>query len=32
LGDGEGIYWPEIDEDLSVLGLLAGLIRALASV
>ena len=24
LGDGEGIYWPEIDEDLSVAGLLAG--------
>ncbi|MCU7831507.1 MAG: DUF2442 domain-containing protein [gamma proteobacterium symbiont of Lucinoma myriamae] len=22
LGDGEGIHWPEIDEDLSVLGLL----------
>ena len=24
LGDGEGIHWPEIDEDLSVAGLLAG--------
>jgi hypothetical protein len=24
LGDGEGIHWPEIDEDLSVEGLLAG--------
>lgn len=24
LGDGEGIHWPEIDEDLSVLGLLTG--------
>lgn len=24
LGDGEGIHWPEIDEDLSVVGLLAG--------
>ena len=24
LGDGEGIHWPEIDEDLSVLGLLRG--------
>ena len=24
LGDGEGIYWPEIDEDLSVAGLLRG--------
>ncbi len=24
LGDGEGIYWPEADEDLSVEGLLAG--------
>jgi hypothetical protein len=22
LGDGEGIYWPDIDEDLSVAGLL----------
>jgi len=24
LGDGEGIHWPEIDEDLSVAGLLLG--------
>ncbi|MDX1252058.1 MAG: DUF2442 domain-containing protein [Gammaproteobacteria bacterium] len=24
LGDGEGIHWPEIDEDLSVWGLLRG--------
>lgn len=24
LGDGEGIHWPEADEDLSVEGLLAG--------
>ncbi|MEO8275144.1 MAG: DUF2442 domain-containing protein [Thermoanaerobaculia bacterium] len=24
LGDGEGIHWPSIDEDLSVAGLLAG--------
>ncbi len=24
LGDGEGIHWPEIDEDLSVAGLLWG--------
>jgi len=24
LGDGEGIHWPEIDEDLSVHGLLLG--------
>ncbi|MBI5450968.1 MAG: DUF2442 domain-containing protein [Gammaproteobacteria bacterium] len=24
LGDGEGIHWPEIDEDLSVMGLLRG--------
>ncbi len=24
LGDGEGIHWPEIDEDLSVSSLLAG--------
>jgi hypothetical protein len=24
LGDGEGIHWPEIDEDLSVVGLLRG--------
>jgi len=24
LGNGEGIHWPEIDEDISVAGLLAG--------
>lgn len=24
LGDGEGIHWPDADEDLSVQGLLAG--------
>ncbi len=24
LGDGESIYWPEIDEDLSVAGILIG--------
>ena len=24
LGDGEGIHWPDIDEDLSVSGLLMG--------
>ena len=24
LGDGDGVYWPEIDEDLSVAGLLSG--------
>jgi len=24
LGDGEGIHWPDIDEDLSVAGLLLG--------
>ena len=24
LGDGEGIHWPEIDEDLSIDGLLRG--------
>lgn len=24
LGDGEGIHWPAVDEDLSVEGLLAG--------
>lgn len=24
LGDGEGIHWPDVDEDISVLGLLAG--------
>ncbi len=25
LGDGEGIHWPDIDEDLSVAGLLRGI-------
>jgi len=24
LGNGEGIHWPEVDEDLSVAGLLVG--------
>lgn len=24
LGDGEGIHWPDIDEDLSIEGLLLG--------
>ena len=24
LGDGEGIHWPDLDEDLSVAGLLIG--------
>lgn len=24
IGHGEGLHWPEIDEDISVLGLLAG--------
>ena len=24
LGDGEGIHWPQIDEDISVFGLIAG--------
>jgi hypothetical protein len=24
IGDGEGIHWPDLDEDLSVEGLLAG--------
>jgi hypothetical protein len=24
LGDGEGIHWPQVDEDISVAGLLAG--------
>jgi hypothetical protein len=27
LGDGEGIHWPEADEDLSVEGLLLGVFR-----
>ncbi len=28
LGDGEGIHWPEVDEDLSVAGLLMGVSSA----
>ena len=24
LGDGQGIHWPTVDEDISVMGLLAG--------
>lgn len=24
LGDGDGIHWPELDEDLSIAGLLSG--------
>jgi len=24
LGDGEGIHWPDVDEDISVAGLLRG--------
>lgn len=24
IGDGEGIHWPELDEDISIQGLLAG--------
>lgn len=24
LGDGQGIHWPAVDEDISVIGLLAG--------
>lgn len=24
LGDGEGIHWPDLDEDLSVIGILTG--------
>jgi len=24
IGDGEGIHWPELDEDISVAGLIAG--------
>ena len=30
LGDGEGIHWPDIDEDLSVSGLLFGVILKVA--
>jgi hypothetical protein len=25
LGEGEGIHWPDVDEDISVAGLLAGI-------
>jgi len=25
IGDGEGIHWPDVDEDLSVAGMLAGI-------
>nr|VFJ48333.1 MAG: Protein of unknown function (DUF2442) [Candidatus Kentron sp. DK] len=25
LGDGEGIHWPELDEDISVAGMLSGI-------
>ncbi|RMD90803.1 MAG: DUF2442 domain-containing protein [Alphaproteobacteria bacterium] len=25
LGEGEGIHWPEVDEDISIAGLLAGI-------
>jgi hypothetical protein len=28
LGEGEGIHWPEVDEDLSIAGLLAGSLGA----
>ena len=24
LGDGQGIHWPDVDEDISVVGLIAG--------
>ena len=24
MGDGEGIHWPDVDEDISVVGLIAG--------
>ena len=27
LGDGEGIHWPDLDEDLSVKGLLIGAVK-----
>ena len=32
LGEGEGIHWPEIDEDLSVAGLLRGLSKSQATI
>ena len=25
LGDGDGVHWPELDEDLSIAGLLSGM-------
>ena len=25
LGDGEGIHWPDVDEDISIAGLLVGM-------
>lgn len=31
IGQGEGIHWPDIDEDISVLGLLAGRRRSRAA-
>lgn len=31
LGDGQGIHWPELDEDLSVVGLLRGAVSPGAS-
>lgn len=31
LGDGDGIHWPQVDEDISVAGLLAGQPSAEAS-
>jgi len=27
IGRGEGIHWPDVDEDISVLGLLAGFVN-----
>lgn len=24
LGDGQGIHWPDVDEDISIMGLIAG--------
>lgn len=31
IGQGEGIHWPDIDEDISVLGLLSGRRRSRAA-
>lgn len=31
IGQGEGIHWPDIDEDISILGLLAGRRRSRAA-